>query len=208
MVRATNHPIFPSSLEVCSVMIWHFLAFLEPFRSRNSHCSLRLKHIPGFQIKQPMIEDIRSDTVAWWFLNLLSNYISLPGLFLTPRTRNDLSSRPLSVDRCLSPGLLLCVQLPLVSGLLSVRNTRPYTLGTPNSIAIALAPHLNSYRSYFNHGHLSPTIVFQPQSYFKHDRISTMITFQPHPLRLTSRSFDDQWRMHIHMIGPLCIHSI
>jgi hypothetical protein len=53
---------------------------------------LQLKHIPGFQIKQPMIEDIRNDTVAWSFLNLLSNHISLPGLFLTPRTRNNLSS--------------------------------------------------------------------------------------------------------------------
>jgi hypothetical protein len=31
----------------CYVMIWHFLAFLKPFRSRNSHRSLRLKHIPG-----------------------------------------------------------------------------------------------------------------------------------------------------------------
>ena len=133
---------------------------------------------PGFQIKQPMIEDIRNDTVVWSFLNLLSNYISLPGLFLTPRTRNDLSSRPLSVDRCLSPGLLLCVQLPLVPGLLSVRSTEPYMLGTPNSIAIALASHLNSYRSYFNHDHLSPTIVFQPIVFQTRSHFNPIV-FQP-----------------------------
>jgi hypothetical protein len=38
----------------------------------------------------------------------------------------------LSVDRCLPPGLLLCVQLPFIPGLLSFRSAEPYMLGTPN----------------------------------------------------------------------------
>lgn len=139
----------------------------------------RVIRTPGFQIKQPMIEDIRSDTVAWSLLNLLSNYISSPGLFLTPRTRNDSSSWPLSVDRCLSPGLLLCVQLPLVPELLSVRSTEPYTRSwslwlltwTPTdhiATMIIFCP-----RSYFNpivfqtRSHFNP-IIFQPRSHFNH----------------------------------------
>jgi hypothetical protein len=81
-------------------------------------------------------------------------------------------------------------KLPLVPGLLSVRSTEPYTLGTPNSIVIALAPHLNSYRSYFNHDHLLPTIVFQPRSYFKHDRISTQSNFNHNRISTTPLATD------------------
>ncbi|KAJ7844797.1 hypothetical protein B0H13DRAFT_2255634 [Mycena leptocephala] len=66
----------------------------------------------------------------------------------------------------------------------------PYMLGTPNSIAIALAPHLNSYQSYFNHDHLLPTIIFQPQSYFNHDRISTQLYFNHDRISTTPLATD------------------